>query len=49
MEPSKEQTEVDLLMTVCKGHDAVMHVMKTRLKNLQTIRAMWTPGSIKVR
>jgi hypothetical protein len=37
-----------MLATVARGHDAVMHVMRARLKNLQTVRALWTPSSIKV-
>lgn len=47
-EPSKEQTEMELLLSVSRGHDAVTQVMKTRLKNLQAIRSMWSPSSVKV-
>jgi hypothetical protein len=39
---------MELLLSVSRGHDAVTQVMKTRLKNLQAIRSMWSPSSVKV-
>lgn len=41
-------SDEDAMSQIQKGHDTMCVVLKSRFKNLDTVRAVWTTGDIKV-
>lgn len=44
-----ELVDEDAMSQIRKGHDTMCVVLTSRHKNLDTVRAVWTTGDIKVR
>lgn len=44
-----ELVDEDAMSQIRKGHDTMFVVLTSRHKNLDTVRAVWTTGDIKVR
>lgn len=43
-----ELVDEDAMSQIRKGHDTMCVVLTSRHKNLDTVRAVWTTGDIKV-